>query len=246
MRFFLASLCIALLCGCRSPVPVPARQKQLFVVIDDAGLALNETQRFLDIPVAMTIAVLPHQKQTREVCAAIARDAKKEIILHQPMEPRDAGKNPGLGAIYNSTPPSEIKSILARNLAAVPGAVGMNNHMGSRLTENPVLMREVLRCCKAKGLLFLDSKTAYNSMVERVAHESGVHFEERHVFLDVEHDREYVRRMWGKAVAHAREHGYAVVIGHAWCAETAAAIRDSFLSLENQGYTFHRLSELYE
>ncbi len=245
MRLFFFSLCVALLCGCRAPVP-EVRQKQLFLVIDDAGLALHETQRFLDIPVAMTIAVLPHQKQTREVCAAIERDAQKEIILHQPMEACDAGKNTGAGAIYNSTPPAEVKAILARNLAAVPGAVGINNHMGSRVTENAELMREVLRYCKANGLFFLDSKTAYNSKVEQVAHECDVHFEERHVFLDIKRDQAYVRRMWGAAVTHAKEHGYAVVIGHVWSAEAAAAIRDSFQTLENQGYTFHRLSELYK
>jgi polysaccharide deacetylase 2 family uncharacterized protein YibQ len=52
--------------------------------------------------------------------------------------------------------------------------------------------------------------------------------------------------MWGSSVARAKEQGYAVVIGHAWSKETAAAIRDSFQTLENQGYTFHKLSELYE
>lgn len=256
MRLFFLSLCLLLLCGCHAPVPkpvahprrvsAPVREKQIFLVIDDAGLALSETQQFLDIPVAMTIAVLPHQKETRAVCRAIARDPQKEIILHQPMEARDANKNPGEGAIYNTTPPADVAAILDRNLASVRGAVGMNNHMGSRVTENGSLMSEVLRYCKANGLLFLDSKTAYNSMVQRVAHYHDLHFEERHVFLDIEHSREYVRRMWANAVEHAREHGYAIVIGHVWCKETADAIRDSHETLQNQGYTFHRLSELYE
>ncbi len=112
------------------------RQKQIFLVIDDAGLALEETQQFLDIPVPMTIAVLPHLKQTREVCAAISRHKDKEIILHQPMEAYNKEKNPGKGAIYNTTPPTEVRNILAANLASVRGAVGINNHMGSRVTEN--------------------------------------------------------------------------------------------------------------
>ncbi|VGO20943.1 divergent polysaccharide deacetylase family protein [Pontiella sulfatireligans] len=258
MRYSFLFLLIASLCGCRAPAPKhrhvqqpkpkreAVRQKQLFIVIDDAGLALSEVQHFLDIPVPMTIAVLPHQKQTREVCGALARDPKKETILHQPMEARDASKNPGIGAIYNTTPPAEVRVILDSSLASVQGAVGMNNHMGSRVTENPVLLDEILRYCKASDLLFLDSKTAYNSMVERVADHHGLHFEERDIFLDIQHDQEYVRRMWGKSVAHAREHGYAIVIGHAWCKETAAAINDSYETLRNQGYTFHKLSELYK
>lgn len=241
-----------LLCGCRAPVPVqPAartpvvREKQLFIVIDDAGLALAETQQFLDIPVPMTIAVLPHLEDTDAVCRAIARYRDKEIILHQPMEAYDANKNPGRGAILSSTHPGQVEAILDWNLSSVRGAVGMNNHMGSRITENAGLMREVLRYCRDNGLHFLDSKTAYNSVVPDIARQERMHLEQRDSFLDIQHDREYVRRMWSQAVAKARREGYAVVIGHAWCPETAAAIRDSYETLRNQGYTFHKLSELY-
>ncbi|NNJ69958.1 MAG: divergent polysaccharide deacetylase family protein [Kiritimatiellales bacterium] len=215
-------------------------------MIDDAGLALAEVRQFLDIPVPMTIAVLPHQKETKKVCSLIRNDGAKEVILHQPMEAYDRQKNPGFGAIHSTTRPDEVARILRQNLDSVQGAVGMNNHMGSRITENPKLMREVLQYCKDNDLFFLDSKTAYNSQVPLVALKQHMHVEERHLFLDVRHDREWVRRMWGRAVAHARINGYAVVIGHAWCKETAAAIRDSYQTLENQGYTFHKLSELYE
>lgn len=222
-----------------------SRQKQIFLVIDDAGLALHETQQFLDIPVPMTIAVLPHQKQTRDVCKAISKDRKKEIILHQPMEAYNSSKNPGVGAIYSGTKPSKVRQILDSNLKSVRGAVGVNNHMGSRVTENREVMAEVLRYCKNQGLFFLDSKTAYNSQVPYLAPKHGMHVESRHIFLDIQKDRDYVRRMWGSAVTHAKENGYVVVIGHIWSKETAAAIRDSYETLRNQGYTFHKLSELY-
>ena len=251
MRFFVFSflVCFLLLCGCRSVEPVQSavpREKQLFVVIDDAGLALEETEQYLEIPVPMTIAVLPHLRHTARVCDAIARHDDKEIILHQPMEAYDASKRTGKGAILSSTHPSQVKAILDWNLSSVRGAVGMNNHMGSRITENEALMREVLQYCRQNGLFFLDSKTAYNSVVPRIASEVHLHLEQRDSFLDIQRDREYVRRMWSQAVAKARENGYVVVIGHAWSPETAAAIRDSYATLLNQGYTFHKLSELYE
>jgi polysaccharide deacetylase 2 family uncharacterized protein YibQ len=251
MRLCLISLVLLVANGCRAPAPrhepeATGRRKQIFVVIDDAGLLLEETQQFLDIPVPMTIAVLPHQKQTSEVCSAITDHTDKEMILHQPMEAYNSTKNPGKGAIFNTTDPSEVPAILDYNLASVRGAKGMNNHMGSRVTENVVLMHAVMRYCKANGLFFLDSKTAYNSMVGRVATREHMHMEERHVFLDIKHDRETIRRAWAQTVARAREHGYAIAIGHAWSTETAAAIRDSYRTLQNQGYTFHLLSELYQ
>ncbi len=244
MRILRLSLFLfSFLCGIATATE---RHKQIYLVIDDAGLVLHETKQFLDIPVPMTIAVLPHLKETREVCAEISRYEDKEIILHQPMEAYDKEKNPGRGAIYNTSRPEEVSAILRSNLSSVQGAVGVNNHMGSRVTENRVLMSEVLRCCKGNGLFFLDSKTAYNSQVPRIAHQEHMHMEERHVFLDIEHDRKTIRKMWGSSVGHAKEHGYVIVIGHIWSKESAAAIRDSYETLQNQGYTFHKLSELYE
>ena len=165
---------------------------------------------------------------------------------HQPMEAYNADKDPGLGAIYDATPSADVEKILDRNLRSVAGAVGVNNHMGSRVTENPELVRAVLKYCQKNELFFLDSKTAYNSLVPRTAPKLGMHVEERHVFLDIQKDRAYVRRMWSDAVARAKQHGYVIVIGHVWSVETAAAIRDSHETLLNQGYTFHRLSELYQ
>ncbi|MDZ8117100.1 divergent polysaccharide deacetylase family protein [Pontiella agarivorans] len=241
MHFFKVSLIVLFLLG-----GFAVQAQKIFLVIDDAGLALHETQQFLDIPVSMTIAVLPHQKQTKQVCIAIGRDRNKEIILHQPMEAYNDKKNPGVGAIMNTTPPSEVRKILDQNFRSVRGAVGMNNHMGSRVTENPELIREMLRFCKAHDMFFLDSKTAYNSQVPRIAKENGMHVEERHVFLDINHDRAYIRRMWGSAVNKAKENGYVIVIAHVWSKESAAAIRDSYEGLLNQGYTFHKLSELYK
>jgi len=254
MRFFITSLLsLLMLSGCRMPhrghtashTPV-VRQKQIFLVIDDAGLALEETKQFLDIPVPMTIAVLPHLKQTKEVCVVISRYKDKEIILHQPMEAYDRNANTGPGTIQNTAHPSEVAGILDRNLASVRGAVGMNNHMGSRVTENEVLIAEILGYCRANDLFFFDSKTAYNSVVKRVAGHEHSHYEGRDVFLDIQHDRASVRKAWESTVAKARRQGYAIAIGHIWSKETAAAIRDSYQTLQNQGYTFHKLSELYE
>jgi len=254
MRFIFVSLVsILALCGCRSTAPVQPvaqpslpREKQLFVVIDDAGLAMEETQQYLDIPIPMTIAVLPHLKDTSKVSRAVRQHKDKDLILHQPMEAYDATQDPGPGVIRNTTPPSQVAAILDWNLSSVRGAIGMNNHMGSRVTENPELIEAVLSYCKARGLLFLDSKTAYNSVVPWVAEQEHVHLEQRDSFLDIQHDRAYIRKMWSQAVGKARDNGYVIVIGHAWSPETAAALRDSYQTLLNQGYTFHKLSELYE
>ena len=214
--------------------------------MDDAGLDVAEIRPLLEIPIPMTIAVLPHLKQSVAVCAEIRRYPGKEIILHQPMEAYDPESATGPGAIRQQTKPEDVPAILDRNLASVPGAVGMNNHMGSRITENEVLMTEVLLYCRRNGLYFLDSKTAYNSQVPRAAGKIHMHLEERDVFLDIQRDRDTIRKAWGSTVSKARDSGYAIAIGHVWSVETVAAIRDSYQTLINQGYTFHKISELYQ
>lgn len=224
--------------------PIPTTGKRLFVVIDDGGLVFEETEQFLHLPMPLTIAVLPHQKQTDWVVDAIRKHPGKEMILHQPME-ATGGNNPGPGAIYNDTDPADVPRILSENHATVPGVVGMNNHMGSRTTENEAVMAAVLRYCRENGLFFLDSKTAYNSVVSRVAAREGMHVEERHVFLDIQHDREGIQRAWDSTVAKADEHGYAIAIGHVWSTPTADVLRDSYDDLIKRGFTFHLLSELY-
>lgn len=226
------------------PTNLP-KNKRLYLVIDDAGLIYEETAQFLSLPMPLTIAVLPYQKQTKKVVAAIQQAPDKELMLHQPMEPYSKC-DPGIGTIWNTTNPADVACILQENLANVSGAKGMNNHMGSRTTENEAVMTAVLQYCKAHQLFFLDSKTAYNSMVERVSVREGLHFEERHVFLDIKHDRAGIQRAWDSAAIKAERNGYAIAIGHVWSKATADVLRASYADLIQRGYTFHLLSELYE
>jgi len=228
-----------------SSIP-PQRQKQIFLVIDDAGLKIQQAEQFLEIPISMTIAIMPHRRVCREVDQLVQQDPLKEVILHQPMEANRRSANPGRGAIYDQMGNKEVVLILEDNLLTVPSAVGINNHMGSRVTENGRIMKGVLSFCQSRKLFFLDSKTSYNSVVPNVAKELKVHVEQRHVFLDIVHERSAIEKAWRQTIQKAKKNGYVVVIGHAWSKDTADVIRESYQVLQKKGYTFHRLSELYK
>jgi len=221
------------------------REKQIFLVIDDAGLTLQQAHQFLDIPIPMTIAIMPHRRVCRKVAFLVQQDPKKEAILHQPMEAKRKSANPGRGAIYDQMGNKEVDLILEDNLLTVPGVIGINNHMGSRITENGRIMKEILTFCQSRNLFFLDSKTSYNSIVPRIANDLQIHLEQRDVFLDIVHKRSVIQKRWEEAQRKANNKGYVVVIGHAWSKETANVIRDSYQKLQKEGYSFHRLSELY-
>ena len=93
-----------------------------------------------------------------------------EVLLHLPMEPMEyPDRKPGRGTVMTSMSTSRIRQVVEDNLRAVPFASGVNNHMGSRATQNAWLMRQVLQICKSHGLFFIDSRTTENSVAYRVA-----------------------------------------------------------------------------
>ena len=49
----------------------------------------------------------------------------------------------------------------------MPHAIGFNNHMGSKFTEDERLMKVVIDTAKQRGVFFLDSKTTAKSVGEK-------------------------------------------------------------------------------
>jgi polysaccharide deacetylase 2 family uncharacterized protein YibQ len=222
-------------------------EKQLYIVIDDAGLDMMRLRPFLEFPAPLTVAIMPGCKYTTDTRDMMQNNyGDKEYILHQPMQPISESADPGKGAILDYMEPGQIPWTLDRNLAEIPGAKGMNNHMGSKITSNREMMRSVLQYCKANDLYFLDSLTTPNSVVAEVAKEVGLRYERRHVFLDNERDEDSITARYEEAARIADEKGYAIMIGHAWSPETAKVLQKVFPFAQREGYTFHVLSDLFE
>lgn len=230
-------------------VPVPAAAMlpretagQLYFVIDDAGYNLDQLEPFLEFPGALTIAVLP-QLAYSTPAALSALAAGKEVILHQPME-AESGKDPGPGAIYVGDSPEQIQEVLARNLATVPGAIGMNNHMGSRATSDRATMESVLLDAAERNMYFLDSRTAVSTVVAETARSLGLSILERNVFLDNDPDRDSIDAAIREGMAIASRRGHAVMIGHVMVTELAEALHDLYPEMMEEGYELLPLSQL--
>lgn len=194
---------------------------RIAIVIDDAGYDLDDLQPFLELPVPLAVAVLPNASHSAEAARRVAA-AGKELLLHLPMEP-EGGEDPGPDALHASTTPAELEALLERALAAVPGAVGVNNHMGSRATADPACMAALLEALDRRGLFFLDSRTTTRTVAAAEAQRLGVPYLERTVFLDaVDGD---VERSLEAAVAAAAGGGSVVAIGHVQTAGLADAVR---------------------
>ena len=201
-----------------------AGKGRLALIIDDMGEDVGFAQGLaaLDVPVAFSIWP---DSGNREAVLKIAKAHGREILIHLPMQPKGYPKvDPGKHALLVTMTADEIQSSVRRAVERVPGAIGLNNHMGSQFTENPFGMHAALQTIKDKGLFFLDSRTTADSVGEREAKRLGLRFYKRDVFLDNEQNVSAVLLQLRKAEALARSSGRAIAIGHPHH-ETLQAIR---------------------
>src|SRR5581483_9952713 len=66
--------------------PVPSGSFDVAIIIDDCGQWLDTERGFLDLPIPLTMSVLPHVRYTAQI-AQEAAAAGKGVMLHLPMEP---------------------------------------------------------------------------------------------------------------------------------------------------------------
>jgi len=194
------------------------RRPRISIIVDDVGINKSYIDQLVNLSSNITFAILPNR--THSIYAAKkAREKGIDIILHQPMEPKtSSGYNAddaGEGVLLVGQPKDVILSQLDSNLSSFPYIIGVNNHMGSKFTENEELMRLVILDLKNKGLFFIDSLTNPNSLGYSIAREEGVKTAKRDVFLDnKKKGKSYVKSQLKKLISKAEKNGYAIGICH--------------------------------
>jgi len=125
----------------------------------------------------------------------------------------------------------------------LPSIEGVNNHMGSKATEDKYLMKLIFKDIKKRGLFFVDSMTAHNSVCTWLSDEMGLTFGKRDVFLDNINSREAIIKQIILLAQKARHRGYAVAIGHDRHL-TMQVLKEEIPLLEKQGIKFVSIKEL--
>ncbi|MDA0240829.1 MAG: divergent polysaccharide deacetylase family protein, partial [Proteobacteria bacterium] len=195
------------------PVSADTSRPSIAIVIDDAGIDHIRTARAIALPAPLTIAFLTYASDLKRQTEA-ARRAGHELMVHVAMEPTNKDVDPGPRPLLTSLTETELLSRLDWVLSRFSGYAGINNHMGSRFTQDPPAMRIVLTELKRRGLLFLDSRTSSQTVSRSIAAEIDLAFAERNVFLDHEPKREVVEAQLRALEREARRRGHAIAIGH--------------------------------
>ena len=223
-----------------------ARGVRLAIIIDDLGYDQAAADRVLALRIPLTLAVLPNHPLSAQI-AEEARRRGDQVILHFPMEPEanSPGNDTGVEAVelHVGMRPEQVDRTLESMLATVPGAIGANNHEGSRATADPALMAAVMEALHRRGLFFIDSRTTAQTVAYETAEREGVPAASRKVFLDDVISRSAVLQQLDLAARDARTLGSAIAIGHPH-PETIAAIEEDVPKLEAQNIRFVFVSQL--
>lgn len=206
MRGLVAALALAL-------AAAGAEAATVALVIDDLGCSADRARRALALPPPVAVAILPETPFAKRIALAAGR-AHADVLVHLPMEAQGQAAEPGM--LRTDMAHDEFRARVRHALANVPGAIGLNNHMGSRLTgaagPMALLMKELADGAGAP--LFIDSRTTATSRAAQAARAAGVASAERDVFLD--HDRRpaAIERQAQRWLDQARADGCALAIAH--------------------------------
>ena len=204
------------------------------IIIDDFGQQQTPADLFTSLDAPLTFAILPKLPHSKQI-AVQAVENGYEVMLHLPMEPHDVeASNPGASAIWTDMPASEVRRRIADAVDSIPGLVGVNNHMGSKATEDRETMRVLMEELRRRGLYFIDSLTSRNSVAYDVAKMHHIPTARNRVFLDNSKDPADIGERVRQLGEIARRRGVAIGIGHAYPV-TAHTLRDGLRMLREQG-----------
>ncbi len=225
------------------PLQAVASGPQVAIIMDDLGRSLHPAKVLLSLQQPVTFSILPGEAHARQI-AQMAHAAQREVLLHVPMEPQGyPAVNPGEDALFVKASTKEISHRFRDLLTKVPYAVGTNNHMGSRFTENRRGMEAVMAILKEQGLFFVDSLTTARSVGVAVAEEKGVPVLKRDVFLDNVADVDKIAVELHRLADKAVRNGQAIGICHPY-PETLQALQRELPRLAEQDIKIVPVSRL--
>jgi uncharacterized protein len=216
-----------------TPPALTDKSKLAAIIIDDFGNNMQGTAEIIALPFPIVTAVMPFMSTSKQDAEA-AHLAGKEVIVHLPMEPvKGNPKWLGPGAIFTNMPDDEIRKRVDAAIDNIPHAIGVNNHMGSKVTSDARSMRIVMEELKKRNMFFIDSHTNYRSIACRIAKEVDVPCIENELFLDDQHASAHVVHQIGIIQERLKNKGHVIAIGHVGAGGkiTAVALRQKLPEL---------------
>jgi polysaccharide deacetylase 2 family uncharacterized protein YibQ len=213
----------------------------LVLILDDMGNHLASGRRALALPGAINYAFLPHTPHSITL-ANEAHQLNKEVLLHAPMA--NLRNRPiGPGALTAIMDQQQFLDMLHKDIDAVPHVRGVNNHMGSLLTQLNQPMQWMMKALQQQQLYFIDSRTTPLTIAAKQAQNLNLPSLQRDVFLDNERSLDAISIQFERALKQAKQQGFAVVIAHPY-AETLGFLEQALPKLAERGIVMQLASTI--
>ena len=223
---------------------IPDGTPKIAIIIDDMGVSHGNSLRTINLDAPLTLAFLPYAdgltKMTKQ-----ASNAGHELMIHMPMQAVTNPVSLGPIAIKSGMDNAEIRENMQAAFETFEGYEGVNNHMGSKVTQDKRAMAEVMKALKKRNLFFVDSRTISSSIAAETAREYGLPVAVRDVFLDHEETPEFVMGALRKLEKVAARKGHAIAIGHPK-GVTIAGLKAWIPDAQSRGFEIVHVSELLE
>ena len=223
-----------------------AERPAIAIIIDDLGNNLEAGKRVINSDWPIACSILPARTFSKEI-AELAHLEGKEVLVHMPMQAKDK-RNFGQGELTVNMTNRDFTLTVNTNIDSVPYARGVNNHMGSLLTQFEDYMDLFMQTLANRDeyLYFIDSRTTASTVARAIANEYHIPNLERDVFLDsVVNDREHVRKQLKRLVQTANVQGYALAIGHPY-ETTLSVLNQELPNLHQKNIKLVHVSKLIE
>ncbi|TRY31553.1 divergent polysaccharide deacetylase family protein [Aliiglaciecola sp. M165] len=213
---------------------------EIALIIDDMGNTKRDAQAF-ELPAEVAFSILP-MTHLSERFSRRAASQRREVMLHIPMESL-GGNQLGPGALTADMSQAMLQQTLKQALATVPDAIGVNNHMGSKLTQLTYPMHATMDFLIQHELFFVDSRTTRYSKAESIARDYGVLSIKRNVFLDHDRRMEQIDAQFQRLIRLSKKYGFAVGIGHPY-PQTIEYLKQALVDIESKGVQLSPISDL--
>lgn len=210
----------------------------LIVIIDDVGYNRPLGQACVDLPAPLNLAFLPNTPYATPL-AQSAHERSHGIMLHLPME-NEQGLFMAEDTLLSNMSEAQTRDIIRRSLQQIPHVQGVNNHMGSVLTQRTQNMQWLMDELVKHELFFVDSLTTRNSVAWKVAKQRNLPVLLRDIFLDNLRTPAALEQQFSRAIARAQKNGWAVLIGHPY-KETINFLRTHLPTLSEHNVRLRRI-----
>ncbi|WP_299545779.1 divergent polysaccharide deacetylase family protein [uncultured Helicobacter sp.] len=220
---------------------------QLAIIIDDIS-NLAQYQALTQIPFKLTPSLFPKSKVNKDT-PEIAKIAPIYMI-HLPLEALNFYQKEHKWLFVNDSKET-IESYIKKIKQDFPNLSYINNHTGSKFTQNLEAMTLLLETLNAHRINFIDSRTiAATKTTAAYANTPYIAFNpcqqkplQRDVFLDNDLEIPSITQQLIQAVQIAKQKGYAIAIGHPHKA-TLLALKNAVDYLENSGIELVYINEI--